>query len=160
MKRIDIMLVLCLLVLLGACQSAPQETATPPADSGIEESTPAPSPMGEAYPARPSPTPRDADYPAPELPATEGPPTAYPPDQALWIIRPLGEQCADPASYAFQNIDEAAMALEDAGIEVLETSEVTLAVCTACDCPTSEHFRAQIRAGDLAVAEELGWRQE
>lgn len=160
MKRMDIVLLLCLLMLLGACQSAPQETATPPAGDDIEDSTPASPPTGEAYPAQPSPTPRDADYPAPEPPATQGPPTAYPPDMALWIIRPLGEQCADPASYAYQNIDEAATALEEAGVEVLETAEVTLAVCTACDCPTSEHFRAQIRAQDLAVAQELGWRQE
>jgi hypothetical protein len=76
------------------------------------------------------------------------------------MLRPLGQQCEDPATFEYEDVDEATTALEDAGVEVLGSEAVSLAVCTACNCPTSEHFRVQIRARDLGIAQDLGWIRE
>ncbi|MCZ7668709.1 MAG: hypothetical protein M5U34_16690 [Chloroflexi bacterium] len=32
-----------------------------------------------------------------------------------------------------------------------------LMVCSACDCPTSAHYRAEINAADMNKATALGW---
>jgi hypothetical protein len=78
----------------------------------------------------------------------------------VWILRPYGEQCEDSSTYLYQDEKEAAQALEEQGVTVLDMETVGLMVCEACGCPTSEHFRLQISAQDLAAAEALGWTQE
>lgn len=102
------------------------------------------------------PTETPDGYPAPPPP----PPTTdpYPVSNRLWIIHPAGEQCAE--TLVFENLDEATTALEQEGILVFEAEEVGRMVCEACGCPTSEHFRVQIDAGDLDRAVSLGWEAE
>lgn len=158
--KMKLIMIVVLLLALGACRSAPDDTLAPLPTDGPESTASAPRAATEAYPSRPTATPRDADYPAPAAPPTLAPATAYPDDSTFWILRPLGQQCEGPATFDYENIDEATMALEDAGVEVLASEAVSMAVCTACNCPTSEHFRVQIRARDLGVTQDLGWIRE
>lgn len=162
MKRIESMLiiVLILLVALGACRSTIDDSPTPLPNGGGEATATAPQTATDAYPSLPTPTPSGADYPAPAIPPTVAPPTAYPADMELWMLRPMGQQCVDAETYAYEDVDEAVEALEEAGVDVLAAEEMSRPVCAGCDCPTSEHFRVQIRAQDLVVAEDLGWFQE
>jgi hypothetical protein len=76
----------------------------------------------------------------------------------VWILKPVGEQCAEtPATPDLQTAVADMIAF---GIPV-EASEMTdLAVCSACGCPTSAHFRLQIDSGYLGNAEILGWFTE
>ena len=127
---------------------------------GGDVETPAPDvtePTAYPGPARPTVTSIPEGYPAPTEPAL---PEAYPAGATVWVLRPLGEQCVDPETYEYAEVDEAVAALEAAGVEVVASETVSLVVCEACDCPTSEHFRAQIAAEDLATAETLGWYRE
>ena len=155
MKRFYAALSLCGVLFLAACGG---NTGTlPPTPPGGTATAPLPATGG--YPAQPTPTPLppEGDYPAPAEPEPTEAPTAYPADKEVWILRPLGQQCADPQAYEFADLEAAVQALEQNGVEVLNSEVVNLPVCQACDCPTSEHFRAQIRAEDLAAAEDAGW---
>ena len=159
MKSKDIFIVMgiVLMAVLVACNGTDGDgTAEPP--SGDATAT-APIPSTDGYPAQPTPTATSLpeDYPAP---TPVPPPTEYPADMEVWLLRPLGEQCVDPESYEFADLDAAVGALEEEGVEVLASEVIQLSVCEACDCPTSEHFRVQIRAADLGVAQSLGWMQE
>ncbi len=155
MRRWIIMLALLGALILTACGAA--AVPTPPPDADNRTATP-PDAGPEAYPAQPSPTPLPDNYPAaPPTPEATAEPTAYPADQEIWIVRPLGQQCVDPSTYEFPTLDAATAALADAGIEVLTAEEVVRHVCESCDCSTSEHYRVQIRAADLGAVQSLGW---
>jgi hypothetical protein len=128
-------------------------TAQPPATNAAPEPTERP----DGYPALPTATSSAQGYPAP---TQQVPPTGYPADMAVWILRPYGAQCEDSSTYLYQDVKAAAQALEEQGVSVLDMEAVGLMVCEACGCPTSEHFRLQINAQDLAAAEALGWSRE
>lgn len=162
MRHMYFMLSIIGMLALAAC--GPQsggETAVP--DSVEATSTPPPSTTStEAYPAMPTmtaTTPAE-NYPAPETPEATVEPTAYPAEKEVWILRPFGQQCEDPETFAYEDLNAAVEALEQAGVEVLASEMVTIPVCQSCDCPTSEHFRVQIRAEALETTQSMGWVQE
>ncbi len=170
MRYLSLLLTLAALLLLAACQPNvdPQETQEPetgptataplPAEGeATEESGPQvqASPTPDGYPAAPQPTQALDGYPA--APGAQALPTGYPDDMVVWMIRPLGQQCVDPEEYEYPDLDAAIAALEDAGVEVMDSGTAELGVCESCDCSTSEHFRVQIRALDMERAESLGW---
>ena len=149
-------LLVAALMLLAACQGAPAPEPTGTSEPAAPTATPpAPTATLEAYPlASPTPAQRPADYPAPAAPSPASP---YPGGDVAIVLRPLGQQCADPASYEFATLDEAVWALEEAGITVIDARIVSLIVCEACDCPTSEHFEVEIPAADVSAAAALGF---
>lgn len=173
MKRLIPILTCLLLIFLVACNpgvpeedptTEPSERSTPARDDTSD--TPE-APVATDRPVGyPSPTPlreptRPPGYPEPEVYPTLTP--KYPAAEdarGVWILRPLGVQCTDPSTYEFATIDDAVAALEAAGVEVLESEMVSLAVCESCDCPTSQHFRALIDPEDLATAVSEGWEPE
>lgn len=150
----------------GALNEAPQ------ADPDVfPRATLTPPPVGE--PIEPETAPSSDDgYPVPQLPPADSLPEGYEIPTALpslnpypeatgnlvWILKPVGEQCAEtPATPDLQTAVADMIAF---GIPV-EASEMTdLAVCSACSCPTSAHFRLQIDSGYLGNAEILGWFTE
>ena len=161
--RYESLVFLLLLVMITACRQPPDPgVATSPAsEPGEGRPTPTtgstPTTASDGYPAPPLPTPTSPPdgYPAPEAAAATPRPGAYPAaGDVIWIVRPMGEQCADPA---YDSLEEAVAALEAAGVSVSASEMTSLAVCQACGCPTSEHFRAQIDAEDLDKATGLGW---
>jgi hypothetical protein len=114
----------------------------------------------------------EAGYPVPQLPPTTTLPEGYivptlPPvlnaypeatGTLMWILKPVGEQCAETPPTP--DLQTAVADMVAFGIPV-EASEMTdLAVCSACGCPTSAHFRLQIDSGYLGNAEVLGWFAE
>ncbi|MEW5985335.1 MAG: hypothetical protein AB1791_01730 [Chloroflexota bacterium] len=127
------------------------------------------APLPEATAPFPAATPADqTGYPAPTQPAL---PESYPaapesaptlpagyPGGEVWVVRPAGLQCESPGPYA--DLKAAVAALEEAGVAVLQPETINLAVCSACGCPTSEHFRVKIDPAGLATALALGWQQE
>jgi len=50
--------------------------------------------------------------------------------------------------------------LEEKGVTVFKSEPFGMAVCEACGCPTSEHYRINIDANDLVKAVALGWNRE
>lgn len=133
----------------------PRATLTPPP---VEEpeADPETGSDAESYPAPPTTTPFPDDYPVPTLSPTLDP---YPAAEgSIWIIRPVGEQCAEQDDYP--DLQAAISDLITVGVEVSESETVDLPVCMACGCPTSAHFRVQIDAADLSNAELLGWTEE
>ena len=72
------------------------------------------------------------------------------------FIRPAGLQCEDPI---YNNADAAIADLQEAGIEIIEVSQVEIVVCEACGCPSSEQFRVSIDPADIAAALRLGWQR-
>ncbi|WP_420631286.1 hypothetical protein [Candidatus Leptofilum sp.] len=132
----------------------PRATLTPrPISDPIEPDS---SPE-EGYPPLPTPTPLPEGY---ELPPTVPAPNPYPEASGSlgWVIKPVGEQCAEAPTTP--DLQTAVADMVAFGIPV-EASEMTeLAVCAACGCPTSAHFRLQIDSGYLGNAEALGWIAE
>jgi hypothetical protein len=163
MKRFGLLILLILLASLfvTACGDAavtPPDTELEPTletDEGIfprPTVTPDDPHSDESYPVPAVPT-LDADYPAPEAMPTYDP---YPVVEGyVWVVHPVGEQCEDGQFY--ESVNAAVSALEEADVEVQRGSTVSLNVCLACGCPTSEHYRLHIAAEDLSKAEELGW---
>jgi hypothetical protein len=150
----------------GALNEAPE------AEPGVfPRATLTPPPVGE--PIQPETAPGGDDgYPAPQPPPTttlpEGydmptpPPSLNPYPEAtgnlIWILKPLGEQCAETP--ATPDLQTAVADMVAFGIPVETSETVDLPVCTACGCPTSTHFRLQIDSGYLGNAEALGWFEE
>jgi len=111
----------------------------------------------DGYPVPPTPTPRPDGYVVP----TQPPPlSAYPEATGtlVWILKPLGEQCAEAP--ATPDLQTAVADMVAFGILVVASEVVEMPVCSACGCPTSAHFRMQIDMGFLANAEALGWVAE
>jgi hypothetical protein len=174
MNRLMLVFVLLAVVIIAAC--GPAVPATPPAnadgdgDTGLQpRPTPTtatldaqptqPKPAGSSYPPpQPSPTPYPDGYPAPAVQPTADP---YPAQEgSIWILYPVGVQCSDPSEYKYQTEQDVIAALTAVGITVQQITLTELMVCTACDCPTSTHFRVQIPLTDLAKAEALEWTAE
>ncbi len=143
--------------------------AAEPEPGIFPRSTLTPPPVSDPIDPETAPGVGDPGYPAPLLPSPTPPPdgyvipTPYPPvnpypeatGNLVWILKPVGEQCAEtPATPELQTAVADMVAF---GVPV-EASEMTdLPVCSACGCPTSAHFRLQIDAGFLDSARALGW---
>ena len=112
----------------------------------------------EGYPVPPLPvaTPLPEGY---ELPTTEDV-NPYPEASGtlIWIIKPVGEQCAETPTTP--DLQTAVADMVAANIPVEASEMIDLAVCADCGCPTSAHFRLQIDSGYLGNAEALGWTAE
>jgi len=159
-----------LITLLAACNSAAEDATLLPAtaDAGglVPRATAIPAgseadaadALPEGYPAPPTPVDTPEGYPAPpELPPTPDP---YPAGEMKWILRAVGEQCADESENSYADLQEAVASLAAAGIPSTASEMAELMVCTACGCPTSAHFRVQIEAADVSKATTLGWTAE
>lgn len=188
MKRFLWLLTAILWLTAVSCGPTPVEEETPtevPADSdggGLNEAPEAdpgvfpratltPPPVSE--PIEPETAPGSEDgYPVPELPPATALPEGYvaptplpslnPYPEAtgnlIWILKPVGEQCAETPTTP--DLQTAVADMVAFGISV-EASEMTdLPVCSACGCPTSAHFRLQIDSGYLGNAQVLGWFEE
>lgn len=162
MKFIYFLLSMTLLLVTMACTNSvvstpsPTETVTAPGPTATIRLQATETP--EEYPALPAATPIPGDYPANPTPQLR--PTGYPAETSVWVIRPLGRQCVDPETYEYADLEAAVNALQEAGVDVMASGTTELVVCQACDCPTSEHFRVQIDARHLSLAESLGWQRE
>jgi len=157
------------LILLAACQGTNGDggaTSTPtPDDEVVPQESPTSSgvPGGEATPIPadgyppppPTPIPSPEGYPGPPTPFPTVDP--YPAGELIWIVRPVGEQCADAESSEVSDLQEAVAELAAAGVPVESSGTVDLVVCAACGCPTSTHYRVQIQAANFSRAESLGW---
>jgi hypothetical protein len=157
------LLILLILTLTAACGTTAEGTETPameatlqPAEAPDVLETPVPTsamtvideypaPATDSYPAPASPVPTVDPYPA-----VEG---------FVWVIIPVGEQCADPSENSYASLQEAVAALTAAGMTVNASAVTELSVCTECGCPTSAHYRVQIEATSLNDAIDLGWVQ-
>ena len=134
---------------------------TPTSESNSDVEAAPVAPAEEAYPI-PIPTPilMEGDYPEPPQPPQ--PPSgydAYPEaDSSVWVLFPVGEQCADESRY--EDMVTAVADLTAAGITVYESEIVELIVCSACGCPTSAHFRVSIDASQLSTAQAMEWTAE
>jgi len=155
-----------LLAVLVACgPSEGIETATPertePEVEGeeiIPRPTITPVPSDEGAESLPEATEAVEEYPPPPAPAAQ-PEAVYPgEEESTWIILPVGIQCEGDGPYS--DLDEAVLALDEAGVIVVDQTTIELAVPQACGQPTSEHFRVQILAAGLPQAENLGWHLE
>jgi hypothetical protein len=166
---------LIVLVLVVACGDAgdPTTTREPSGDEQVPDeaedqtfprptvtSLPVPETdsqelLPEGYPALPTPSPYPEGYPVPPTPLPTVDP--YPAGECVWIIRPVGEQCAEADDSDYADLQEAVAALTAAGVDVKNSGVADLIVCAACGCPTSAHFRVEIAVSDLARAESLGW---
>jgi hypothetical protein len=161
------------LFTLSACQTATEEPppTTPASESEdvAPQSTDQPDDELDKVPATVPP----AGYPAPAIAPTtapsEGypaPPTlappleAYPAEASIWMLLPVGEQCAEADGNGYADLQEAVAALEAAGVPVDAAEMTELVVCQACGCPTSAHYRVQISAENLDRATALGWLVE
>lgn len=155
-KRFMLLWAGLLALLLVACNSGNVE---PEATLPVPPPSLTPATTDPSYPGPAANTPVPDGYPFPTAPAAPG---GYPDpaSDTIWVIRPLGQQCVDPATYIYPDLSTAISALTDAGVAVLASEEVAMMVCEACDCPTSEHFRVQIYSADLAKVEPLGWIAE
>lgn len=172
MKRFFFLLSILMALVLVACQGsspAPEGTETPPPAPTTSEATgiiptpaseePAETATPSSYPARPTTSSPESGYPPEEL-EESAPPPAYPPGEPVWVVRPVGEQCADESAFAYDSLQEAVSALEEAGVTILSSESVALMVCEACGCPTSEHYRVQVSGEDVRTARSLGWTTE
>ena len=127
---------------------------------------------GEISP-RPTITPNSANDDAETLPEATDVPEEYPPSSApivqpevvypgeeemVWIVLPVGVQCEGDGPYS--DLSDAVVALDEAGVIVVDQTTVDLPVAQACGQPTSEHFRVQILAAGLSQAERLDWHVE
>lgn len=128
--------------------TAPQEDVIPrptvtPGDSEGQSEAP-------GYPALPTAQPTPDGYPAPlptldPYPAVEG---------YVWMLRPAGVQCDEGQPTTIQDVTAE---LTAANITTNVITTVSMNVCQACGCPSSVHFRAQVKAEDVGKAEAIGW---
>ena len=106
----------------------------------------------------PTPVPSPEGYPPPAtlIPTID----PYPVGEMVWLILPVGEQCAEADESIYSDLQEAVAGLTAAGVPVKSSEMVELMVCTACGCPTSAHFRVEIDSLNLEKAVSLGWTPE
>jgi hypothetical protein len=149
MKRVFALLVL---LMLMACGGENEDVPTEmPAFPTTQSTLPAPTSQPDSYP-QPTANPANA-YPARPRP-TPTLPAAYFGLDPVWVTKAVGAQCQGVEI----DVDGVRLVLENAGIQVLDTTMISIPVCEACDtCPTSEHYRFFIPATDIAKAEALGW---
>lgn len=140
----------------------PRVTITPTA-SEAAPAAPESAPGNNGYPASAAPTftPLPDDYPAPPTPQPL--PSAYDDvgsSEPVWVLYPVGEQCADAAASRYPDLTAAVAGLTATGVTVLDSELTDLEVCEACGCPTSAHYRLQIDAAGLETALDIGWTEE
>lgn len=172
MQKKTVLILILLLLSVVACGPA-DEPATveatavaPETDDGADDSGISPRPTitpraegdpdDDAYPALPEPTPLPEGYPL----AGEPVPTLnpYPGIEATAVIvHPIGEQCGDPATFRYADMQAATADLVAAGVNVLSATTVGLIVADVCGGPTSAHYQITIDANDLAKAEAIEW---
>lgn len=157
------LLIIVLLIMVSACSTTPEAlpTLVPPTSGSGGLATAVPEsgyPAPESQPIVPATATREPGYP--EQPAAL-PPTPDPyPGGLVWIIRPVGIQCEETTSPGYGNLREAVSTLTAAGIAVADSEMTELMVATSCGSPTSAHFRVQIAADDLSIAQSMDWVQE
>lgn len=150
---------------------ATRADVTPTSEPAIVPADPTDEPEG--YPAGLPTATLPAGYP--EAPPEDTSPDAYPANVdgdgggddeggetsgMIWILRPVARQCEEEDSMPYATLDDAVLAVQSAGVTVFDSEMVGLFVCEACGCPTSDHFRLQIMAGDYTLVEGMGWLQE
>ena len=167
MKRHFYLIILLLVMLLAACgpSNVTPEPTNRPASSEDEqpEGDIVPRPTitatavpDDAYPAAPTPANTLPEgYPVPEIPVYDPYPGLEKEENQAWMIIPAGLQCED--ALIFPTEEDAISALEEAGIEVVESQTMELMVTSSCGSPTSTHYLALIDMADQTQAEELGW---
>jgi hypothetical protein len=168
MKKLNIIIPLLISLMITACGSSiPTETRPASESEGLG---PRPTPTIEIlstepvnlpvpYPGLPPTTvPFPEDYPSPqELPNID----PYPADaNTVWVLIPVGVQCEDAAAGKYRSEQDAKAGLTAAGIIVHDVTTTKLMVCSACGCPTSAHYRAEINETDLDKAISLEWKPE
>lgn len=168
MKKYLLIIVLLFALVITACGSSlSTETRTESEDNNL---SPRPTPTTESrtsesleldapYPgAPPTAMPLPEGYPAPQIIPTYDP---YPADgETAWVLYPVGIQCEDASGSTYTSEQEVISGLTAAGITVHNVSTTELMVCTACGCPTSAHYRAEIDANQLDAVIALGWEAE
>lgn len=140
----------------GVLDAAPQPESTavdPP--TAVDE----PYPAEAAQPQPPATATLRADYPVEPTATFEPTPDPYP-NGLIWINRPVGIQCEDGTTPGYSNLGEAVGTMRSAGVQIVESEEVNLAVPAACGGPTSEHYRLLISVDDAPVADSMGWNLE
>lgn len=168
MRHHYLLIFLILLAIITACQPAPEsETATPvDTDTAPGDTTPAPpaatgvapaeEETPESYPAPPTPARQTEGYPVQAEPQPQSDP--YPAAEGfVWVSLPVGVQCEEGSRYA--NLQEAVETLSNEGISVKDAKLSSLPVCTACGCPSSEHYVLQIAQENLDAALEMEWTE-
>lgn len=149
---------------LPTAETDNQLRISPSLTPGAAESEAQPqTPVEEAYPvSTPVPTPFPENYPAPPPVSTLPPGYDTEPGagESVWILYPVGEQCAEADDSRYQDETTAVAALTAAGITVFESEIIELLVCTACGCPTSAHYRVSIDSAQLDTALSLEWTLE
>lgn len=156
-------LILLLLTLAAACVSTPQVNEAQDAEATPQSTEPAsaletPVPTSAMTVLEGYPAPATGGYPPPASPLPTSDP--YPSVEGfVWVVIPVGEQCADASENSYASLQESVAALTAAGITVNASAVTDLPVCTACGCPTSAHYRVQIDAESLNDALALGWTQ-
>jgi len=169
MKKFTVLIIFLLSLVLVACGSSIPTTTrpaiennnngqirpTPTSDIRLAEPTDLPIP----YPgAPPTAVHQPASYPAPQVIPTTNP---YPEKgSTVWVLHPVGVQCEEDATGKYKSEQNVEAGLIAAGITVYDVTTTELMVCTACGCPTSIHYRAEIDEADLDKALSLGWEPE
>jgi hypothetical protein len=164
-KRLSYLMILLAVLLLAACgpgnvtpePTRSSEDAQPQGDIVPRPTITATAVPDDAYPAEPTPANTLPEgYPVPEVvPAYDPYPGLDKEEGQAWMIIPAGVQCEDPLVYPAE--EDAVAALEEAGIDVIESQTMELMVTSSCGSPTSTHYVALIDMADQAQAEELGW---
>jgi hypothetical protein len=168
MKKHSLFVLLLFSFVITACGSS-LSTETRP-ESENNNLAPRPTPTTEnhtsesietniPYPGAPPPTTSLPEgYPAPQVIPTYDP---YPAGEStVWVLYPVGIQCEDAAGSTYTSEQEVVSGLTAAGITVHNVTTTELMVCTACGCPTSAHYRAEIDANQLDALIALGWTVE
>ena len=135
----------------------PRATLTPPPTDNLVQPESVPGGDGYPVPTLPQTAPLPEGY---EIPTALPPINPYPETtgQLIWILKPVGQQCAETPTTP--DLPTAVADMIAFGIPVEASEMAEMDVCTECGCPTSAHFRLQIDAGYLGNAQVLGWVAE
>jgi hypothetical protein len=146
-KKYVMLTILVLILALSACSGSTDSEPTKESKKPTEEAAPALPTLDTSLvePNFPLPTGSDA-YPNPKDPS------GYPP--------PAPIMTSTPYAYPDGTIDDAVENLEENGVAVISAEAVSMMVCQACGCPTSEFYRVNIDAYDLTTAISIGWNRE
>lgn len=171
MKQLVILSLLFFALIITACSASISTETRPAIPAENTSQAPRPTPTTDNQPTQPT----QPGVPYPGLPPTviphpEGYPAApqqipapnpYPADTAtVWVLHPVGVQCEGAAESKYKDEQDVIAGLTATGITTHDVTTTELMVCTACGCPTSVHYRAEINAADLNKALSLGWESE
>jgi hypothetical protein len=159
--------ILVLILALSACSGSTDSEPTKESKKPTEEAAPALPTLDTSLVEPSFPLPSDSDaYPNPKdrsgypppPPIMTSTPYAYPDGATFWILHSAGIQCEEPLIYP--TLDDAVENLEENGVAVISAEAVSMMVCQACGCPTSEFYRVNIDAYDLNTAISIDWNRE